>query len=185
MISNDFDGTLLERLTYTAQTTISREMTDYLAIEPEVSIMPMIADDLCVEVRAHIYGRTASQDEVRHPMDWWEALKDRFFPQWAKRRWPVAYMVYTMTARELYPKVKLPNQSPVIVVHTSTAPIPEYHTDPPPVHTIVVKAEPSANPPELSRLVQARERVVDSLVEKLIPRPDDREAFYRAYYTAQ
>jgi hypothetical protein len=26
---------------------------------------------------------------VSYPRDWWEALKDRWFPRWALQRWPV------------------------------------------------------------------------------------------------
>jgi hypothetical protein len=34
---------------------------------------------------------TGETDYVRYPADWWEAVKDRWFPRWAKRRWPVRW----------------------------------------------------------------------------------------------
>ncbi len=44
--------------------------------------------------------------EVRYPADWWQAFKDRWFPAWAKERWPVRYVRYDLMA--LYPEIKLP-----------------------------------------------------------------------------
>ena len=32
---------------------------------------------------------TTGQFELRWPDGWWQALKDRWFPAWAKGRWPV------------------------------------------------------------------------------------------------
>lgn len=29
--------------------------------------------------------------EIQWPANWWEAIKDRFFPTWAKKQWPVIY----------------------------------------------------------------------------------------------
>lgn len=33
------------------------------------------------------------QREFRCPADWWEAFKDRWFPKWALKRWPVEWEV--------------------------------------------------------------------------------------------
>lgn len=45
---------------------------------------------------------------VSYPADWWQAFKERWFPAWVKRRWPVKYTRYTIKAWEVYPRVLLP-----------------------------------------------------------------------------
>ncbi len=35
------------------------------------------------------------QVDVAFPIDWWQAVKERFFPQWAKARWPVQLQKHT------------------------------------------------------------------------------------------
>lgn len=45
--------------------------------------------------------------EYRYPRDWWQALKGRFAPQWALRRWPAREIV--VEARALYPMLKIPD----------------------------------------------------------------------------
>lgn len=42
-----------------------------------------------------------------HPSDWWEALKDRWFPLWARTLWPVKQKVTTVVARALFPELEV------------------------------------------------------------------------------
>lgn len=35
--------------------------------------------------------RRKVNEEIKYPKDWWEALKERFFPKWLLRRFPVEY----------------------------------------------------------------------------------------------
>lgn len=37
-------------------------------------------------------------DEISHPSTWWDAFKERWFPEWAKKRWPVQYKTYEVAA---------------------------------------------------------------------------------------
>ena len=46
--------------------------------------------------------------EKSYPSTWWDAVKARWFPQWAKDRWPITYE--TVTIKALYPKLALPNE---------------------------------------------------------------------------
>jgi hypothetical protein len=70
--------------------------------------------------RARVAGERLKTETIRFPADWWEAVKERWFPAWAKRRWPVSYRVVTMEARGLYPLLSLPQRKDAhveIVVH--------------------------------------------------------------------
>ena len=59
-------------------------------------------------------GREIERIECRWPADWWEAVKQRWFPKWMLKRWPVQEEVRRLTARELYPKVVMPDKGPLI-----------------------------------------------------------------------
>ena len=64
-------------------------------------------DDLIFELRSCIYGRTLT----KYPRDWWEAVKERWFPAWALKRWPVLYN----RIDELYPELELPSAGPRVI----------------------------------------------------------------------
>jgi len=40
------------------------------------------------------------------PKDWWEHLKERWFPKWALKKWPVRYEKYEIW--EAFPEVAMP-----------------------------------------------------------------------------
>jgi hypothetical protein len=63
-----------------------------------------------LQFRARVAGERLKREEVRYPADWWQAFKDRWFPMWAKRRWPVRHSVVVLEARGLYPMMALPDR---------------------------------------------------------------------------
>jgi len=40
-------------------------------------------------IRGLVSVLTIETDEAKYPADWWQALKDRWFPAWLKQRYPV------------------------------------------------------------------------------------------------
>ena len=67
-----------------------------------------------------LWGESHQVKRVVYPTNWWEALKHRFAPEWAKKRWPVRYAVVTLDARILAPRSALnyiisPRQRDLIV----------------------------------------------------------------------
>jgi len=34
---------------------------------------------------------TMEDDAFDYPRDWWQAFKERWYPEWAKRKWPIVY----------------------------------------------------------------------------------------------
>ena len=58
---------------------------------------------LVLKLRALVAGRK-SNEKIMFPMDWKQAVKERFAPQWYLRRRPVKYACYQ--AGEFFPGVK-------------------------------------------------------------------------------
>ena len=61
-------------------------------------------------------------DIVEYPETWWDAVKERWFPAWAKKRWPVNWN--TVRAHELYPNIKIPKYRKYCSVHLTKEPRP-------------------------------------------------------------
>ena len=107
----------LEKLRAVALMYISEELAQDMVNQPEVrATWDYVAKNIGLMVRMHILGREMERVECRWPVDWWQAFKERWFPAWAKERWPVREEVRYLVARELYPKVKLPEKEPAIAL---------------------------------------------------------------------
>lgn len=55
--------------------------------------LAFVAEDLAVRLSARIFGAATERlcvDEKR-PRDWWQAVRERWFPSWWLRRHPVNY----------------------------------------------------------------------------------------------
>ena len=48
---------------------------------------------IIVGFKTYIHGIAGERIEFhdKYPKDWWQAVKRRFFPKWALRRWPVMF----------------------------------------------------------------------------------------------
>jgi len=92
----------LERIRLGISIALSNEL-------PEVSksieaVEWHLIDKVVYSFRAAMWGQQ-KRVEIRHPRDWWQAFKARWFPSWALRRWPAQYTVHVITAQELFPKL--------------------------------------------------------------------------------
>lgn len=109
----------LEKFKLLAIAYISPELADVFAIPPkvDVSALDWTFHGLAVRIIQEVMGREVEHVEVRYPADWWQAFKARWFPAWAKRRWTVHETIVELNARELYPKVAMPDYQPRVVVY--------------------------------------------------------------------
>ena len=69
-----------------------------------------IGNEIAIRLVQPVWGREAKRQECKWPADWWQAFKERWFPAWAKARWPVEYHTEVMTVRELYPALRMPDK---------------------------------------------------------------------------
>lgn len=65
-----------------------------------------IRDELLVQMWRYVYYEQRGELEV--PADWWQHFKQRFFPAWALRRWPVQNVVFE--ARRYFPEMAVPER---------------------------------------------------------------------------
>lgn len=58
------------------------------------------------QLRASIYGQPVQSVEYKHPSDWFQAFKERWYPKWLLKRSPVEYITYKSTDYHMYPDIK-------------------------------------------------------------------------------
>lgn len=103
---------VLDRLSLRAQAMISRYELDKVIHNPEMLLETRL-DQLVVLLRAEVYGKEESV-EVEWPDGWVQALKDRWLPRWAKKRWPVRMQSRLLYARAVFEGLPdLPKNTPV------------------------------------------------------------------------
>ena len=92
---------------------ISKVHHPYLFGEPRARQQFMF-QNWVTSVEMRILGKQIEDIRVEWPADWWEALKERFAPEWFKARWPVYWERRRLQAPALYPSLPLPDRDPVI-----------------------------------------------------------------------
>ena len=78
--------------------------------------LSFLADGLAAQLIARVTAQNLGDEtvrlEVNTPSDWWQHLKERWFPAWARRRWPVLYTTKFQSVElkryMLYPDFPLP-----------------------------------------------------------------------------
>lgn len=86
MAYSDEDLIELEKVSYAAAIQLAPEMIDQVLFRKDIGF---IEDIIVAQIRWSFYSRRIRDAIVEYPADWWEAFKDRFFPRWARRLWPV------------------------------------------------------------------------------------------------
>ena len=112
----------LERFKLVAYQYISQELMEHFAERAKVEVCCDIGwmfDTIVLTVVQEVYGREIDRIECKWPANWWHAFKDRWFPEWAKKRWPVRWHKCSLTAKELYPRIAMPEREHYITLHKS------------------------------------------------------------------
>lgn len=87
---------------------ISQAMIDpNLLIDANVDLhFDRMKRQIVANFEGYLYGEKLKGKIIKHPRDWWQAFKERWFPVWALDRWPVEYTVHTVTFDVVYPDFK-------------------------------------------------------------------------------
>ena len=94
----------LEKLRLGLQLAMSAEMLD--------AQVDVVYDHMIDGARATIRGaiwaekESARRQTIKYPRDWWQAAKERWFPTWLLKRYPVDYHVVEIDVKAIYPTFK-------------------------------------------------------------------------------
>jgi len=96
----EFEVTL-EKIRWVVITEL--EKADIEAIVEVSTLQQWARDIIVVRVKGHVWGETLCHRVIRHPLNWIEAVKDRWLPWWLRRRWPVKWQEHHIEAKAYYP----------------------------------------------------------------------------------
>lgn len=116
-----FEEIVLERVMIGATSVLSTRPIMGLKLD----ILDFLEDrgkTLALQMTGYLWGEPVHHEEVRFPADWWQAFKKRWFPKWAKRRWPPKHREVVLDAKAIYLEYlpRLPNERVQIVVRKRT-----------------------------------------------------------------
>lgn len=71
-----------------------------------------------VQVRGFLWGKEIESYELRYPLNWVEAFKERWAPAWLLRRSPVRCVTKTISLKAIYPTLRhlVPEHEPRLVL---------------------------------------------------------------------
>jgi len=101
----------LEKVRIRVVEHIHEELLKKFAMEADVSFEESTyTRNFVLQITQTVCSENAGFVEVEYPIDWWEAIKERWFPDWALKRWPVKYKKVTVKAKAFYPNVFIPEE---------------------------------------------------------------------------
>ena len=94
-------------------------LTDELLLDTEChAVYSEMLKGLLVRLKGYIWGE--NQEPIYYPVDWWQAVKDRWFPAWLKEQYPVRYT--EISIKVLYPelKISMPKEKHSVIIDKYT-----------------------------------------------------------------
>ena len=73
-------------------------------------------DAMAVRLERTVWSERLGDEEVRWPATWWDAVKDRWFPAWLKRRFPVEWKHADFTVYRGYPDIVRPSDRSTLFI---------------------------------------------------------------------
>lgn len=123
-------STTLDVIHFYAREVITEEATRYF-MKPEVDIVRDIAGRMIFTLKGCLLGEDAKKEICEYPANWQEAFKERWFPRWALRRWPVKREKFIVTIKAVYPDYRpaLPSNMSSVRFATMTDHISPYKVE--------------------------------------------------------
>ena len=104
----------LEKLKLISNYVVAKTELDGLSSIELVSYVEMIGNDLVFELKTWILGQQKTIEIIKYPLNWIEALKERWLPPWLLKKYPVKYIEKTFNAIAMFPNLKVNNEKPII-----------------------------------------------------------------------
>jgi len=103
----DIKDVILQKLDYAISTRIDLDHMYYGNINSKAYIVDAICNDMMLQINGFVWGEKGVKLKViEHPKDWKEAFKERWFPNFLLKRFPVIYTTHEISFDLMYPNFK-------------------------------------------------------------------------------
>lgn len=72
-------------------------------------LVERLTDEFVVELRGFIWGEDLGEIIEKYLEDWKEAFKERWFPTWLLKKYPVRYKIFRARQKVAYPNFDMPS----------------------------------------------------------------------------
>jgi len=83
-------------------------------IHPEI-FLDDFARTLVGLIKIELTSQKLDHIDIKYPANWWEAFKERWFPKWLLRKFPIIYHEEHYDVHAFHPTVILPDEKGVVV----------------------------------------------------------------------
>lgn len=83
------------------------------------TVIDLFTRDIVVRLDKYMWKQDLETKKIRIPLDWIEAFKERWLPEWLKERYPVRYKWYIFEPSLCYPELMLDDERSIIKVATT------------------------------------------------------------------
>ena len=101
---------------------LQHRVSSYL-LSPKVLVdyESSLIDEIGIAIKGFIWAEQIERIEIKYPLNWWEAFKDRWFADWMLKRWPVEYKVNLIDVKSLYPNFRpsIPSEASFLALFRS------------------------------------------------------------------
>ena len=113
----------LESIRFFTEAMLSKDLLLGYKHELNILIEP-ICHNLIFHLESRIWGQQLKNRVFKYPLDWWEAVKERFAPAWFLKKYPVKYKTIDIDAKLLYPnlQIQVPNEQYVVCMQAYEKP---------------------------------------------------------------
>jgi len=95
-------GVVVKAVLFQSRMTMPFEMLR----EPRIDVhIDHMCRHMVIELGKNIMAQELEEQVVQYPDGWWEACKERWFPLWYKRRYPVRLVRVKLTADAVLPQL--------------------------------------------------------------------------------
>lgn len=79
----------------------------YITPQTMVSVFNPLANQMAMSYKVSLWQQELDRQRIKHPKDWWQYFKERWFPKLALKIWPVEYETFDWVLNAMYPFKKL------------------------------------------------------------------------------
>lgn len=105
-----FDKVMLERMRYSWKMEISHHLIMNLNEVQLTEYVERTLRNAIYKLDVDIFGQKLDRIMWKMPANWKEAIKERFFPKWLLKIYPVKYTEFKIDPVVLYPQIQIPNE---------------------------------------------------------------------------
>ena len=85
---------------------VAQEISINVLLDTKIDVYAMLGDRLRVQVTGYVWGEHLGKKSVSWPADWVQHFKQRWFPRWALKLWPVKIDTKEFDCKAMYPEYK-------------------------------------------------------------------------------